>query len=308
KVLRLWLFCQNVSFMAAGVAVVAILAYPDGAMAYNHTPFICLVVLINVCGALGSLSTLAGTILIEREWAVVISEGEHPSFLAKMNSILRRIDLSCKLLAPVVTGFIISFVSLVASAVTLALWNILSVILQYWLLMSVYNGIPVLSRRGRFADESERVGFVSLESYSGWMNGLVDHPYVSAWRLYLKQDVVIPGVALALLYFTVLSFGTLMTATLEWEGVPTFVIGLGRGLSAVIGIGATFSYPVLESRISSLRAGLWSIWSQWSCLLLCMGSIWVKERVSSAYMLMGGVAASRLGLWMFDLAVIQQMQ
>lgn len=28
----------------------------------------------------------------------------------------------------------------------------------------------------------------------------------------------------------------------------------------------------------------------------------------SAYMLMGGVATSRLGLWMFDLAVIQQMQ
>ena len=47
---------------------------------------------------------------------------------------------------------------------------------------------------------------------------------------------------------------------------------------------------------------------QWSFLLICVGSIWVKNRIASSYMLMVGVAASRFGLWMFDLAVIQQMQ
>lgn len=41
---------------------------------------------------------------------------------------------------------------------------------------------------------------------------------------------------------------------------------------------------------------------------MCIGSIFVKNNLISAYMLMGGVAASRLGLWMFDLSVIQQMQ
>jgi len=53
-----------------------------------------------------------------------------------------------------------------------------------------------------------------------------------------------------------------MTATLEWKGIPTYVIGLGRGISAVIGIAATVAYPVLQSRISTIRTGLWSIWSQ----------------------------------------------
>ena len=42
--------------------------------------------------------------------------------------------------------------------------------------------------------------------------------------------------------------------------------------------------------------------------MVCVGSIWVKRDNVASYMLMGGVAASRLGLWMFDLAVIQQMQ
>ncbi|KAL0310040.1 UNVERIFIED_CONTAM: Solute carrier family 40 member 2 [Sesamum radiatum] len=133
-------------------------------------------------------------------------------------------------------------------------------------------------------------------------------PYITAWRLYIEQDVVLPGLALALLYFTVLSFGTLMTAALEWQGIPAYVIGIARGIAATVGIAATFLYPVLQSHISTLRTGLWSIWSQWTCLLLCVGSIFVKDKLTSAYMLMFGVASSRLGLWMFDLSVIQQMQ
>ncbi|KAJ4847858.1 hypothetical protein Tsubulata_000206 [Turnera subulata] len=133
-------------------------------------------------------------------------------------------------------------------------------------------------------------------------------PFLGAWIVYLRQHVLLPGVALALLYFTVLSFGTLMTATLEWQGMPAFVIGIARGISAMVGIGATFVYPVLQSRISTLRTGLWSIWCQWTFLLVCVASIWVQNRLVSAYMLTFGVATSRLGLWMFDLSVIQQMQ
>lgn len=53
-----------------------------------------------------------------------------------------------------------------------------------------------------------------------------------------------------------------MTATLEWEGLPAYVIGIARGISATIGIAATFLYPILQSQISTLRTGLWSIWSQ----------------------------------------------
>ncbi|WP_164068981.1 hypothetical protein, partial [Serratia marcescens] len=46
-------------------------------------------------------------------------------------------------------------------------------------------------------------------------------------------------------YFSVLSFGTLMTATLDWEGIPAYVISLARGFSAIVGIGATLLYPVM---------------------------------------------------------------
>ncbi|KAK6118226.1 hypothetical protein DH2020_048012 [Rehmannia glutinosa] len=263
QVLRLWLLSQNLSFMVAGGAVIAILIYED-LMSANNVAFVSLAILINISGAVGVLSTLAGTILIEREWVVVISEGQSPGVLTKMNSIIRRIDLSCKLFAPVVTGFIISFVSLTASALALALWNVLSVCVQYWLLMSVYNGIPQLKEisqrrasRSPVREVNERLIFRDTNESEQSSDGttlieqFLNLPYISAWRLYIKQDVVLPGLALALLYFTVLSFGTLMTAALEWQGIPAYVIGIARGIGATVGIAATFLYPVLQSRISS---------------------------------------------------------
>lgn len=146
-----------------------------------------------------------------------------------MNSIIRRIDLTCKLFAPVVTGFIISFVSLTASAIALAIWNIASVFLIYFLLMSVYKGIPRLrdasQRRvsrssGRGVDESTSTTHHEQESLiladannpeqpeSSSKGTIIEQflslPYISAWRVYIHQDIVLPGLALALLYFTVL--------------------------------------------------------------------------------------------------------
>lgn len=57
-----------------------------------------------------------------------------------------------------------------------------------------------------------------------------------------------------------------MTAALEWKGIPAFVIGVARGVSAIVGIAATLVYPIVHSRISTLRTGLWSIWTQVSYL------------------------------------------
>ncbi|KAF3448022.1 hypothetical protein FNV43_RR08730 [Rhamnella rubrinervis] len=333
KVLQLWLATQNLSFIIAGGTVIALLVFPELKLT-NFTAFILLVILTNFSGAVGVLSTLAGTILIEREWVVVISQGHSPEVLTKINSVIRRIDLTCKLGAPVVTGFIISFISLKASALALALWTTLSVWVEYWLFISVYNGVPALeesSQRKNSRPSQSNIKVITTSSSQeidklvsldeGISESAVESsrmtkicksvskiPYIAAWKVYLQQEVLLPGVALSLLYFTVLSFGSLMTATLEWEGIPAFVIGIARGVSAIIGIAATLVYPILQSRISTLRTGLWSVWSQWICLLVCVGSMWVQNILLSAYMLMGGVAASRLGLWMFDLSVIQQMQ
>ncbi|PAN23710.1 hypothetical protein PAHAL_4G111500 [Panicum hallii] len=318
QVLGIWLLVQSLSFIVAGASVTALLVYDD-LKATSFPVFMAVVVVTNVSGALAALSTLAGTILIEREWVVVISCGHPPAVLTGINSVVRRIDLSCKLLAPVFSGLVFSFVSAQASAAALALWNVASVGLEYWLFVSVYNGVPALAAengRLRAADvllpSEEEIAAPPAERAANWRTRLTERlsiiPCWESWVVYVRQDVALPGVALAFLYFTVLSFGTLMTATLDWKGIPAYVISLARGFSAVVGIGATLLYPVVHSRVSTLRTGLWSIWMQWCCLLVCVASIWASSSVASAWMLMTGVAASRLGLWMFDLAVMQLMQ
>lgn len=67
QVLQLWLVTQNLSFVIAGATVVVLLVYSSLKFT-NFSAFILLVLIINICGGIGVLSTLAGTILIEREW------------------------------------------------------------------------------------------------------------------------------------------------------------------------------------------------------------------------------------------------
>lgn len=67
QVLQLWLVTQNLSFIVAGGTVVALLVFSTLKME-NFSAFVLLVILTNISGAVGVLSTLAGTILIEREW------------------------------------------------------------------------------------------------------------------------------------------------------------------------------------------------------------------------------------------------
>lgn len=67
KVLRLWLLCQNLSYIIAGGAVIKLLLDYD-LKPRNIPVFATLVALTNVAGAIGVLSTLGGTILIERDW------------------------------------------------------------------------------------------------------------------------------------------------------------------------------------------------------------------------------------------------
>lgn len=133
-----------------------------------------------------------------------------------MNSVIRRIDLTCKLLAPVVAGFIISFVSLKASAMVLALWTTITVWVEYWLFMSVYKGIPALEESSKRKisrihantnEPHETENLLSHEessSESKIIEWISKAPFISAWTVYLHQETVLPGTALALLYFTVL--------------------------------------------------------------------------------------------------------
>ncbi|KAL3693438.1 hypothetical protein R1sor_007089 [Riccia sorocarpa] len=330
KVVQISLGLQNGSVIIAGLALGFLLAHRTSLPGGLKT-LAALSVLVNVCGAISALAGLATDIVVERDWVVVISQQQSPGLLTQLNSVMRRIDLSCKLVAPVFIGFLMSSVSSVACALSIALWNLLSVGVEYKLLHSLYWSIPALQQGGPSRDlslDSAALELVDLnlqnsfdediplvdgeKNHSNSRGGIASRclhlPYFQGWTDYFQQEVMLAGVALALLYFTVLSFGSLMTATLNWRGVPAYVLGLARGVAAIVGILATIVYPILQPMLHTVRTGLWSICIQWSLLSIAATSTFIRSGSAASVMLIVGVAASRFGLWMFDLSVTQLMQ
>ena len=128
--------------------------------------------------------------------------------------------------------------------------------------------------------------------------------------LYVGHEVFWASISYALLWFTVLTNGGLMTAYLEWRGVPSSIVGLSRGAGAVFGLAGTFVFPFIQRLTSSVEsAALYSIWLFWILLLPAMVSFYMAgETLVSDYVLMASCVVSRVGLWSFDLAQTQIMQ
>ena len=66
-----------------------------------------------------------------------------------MNAMIRRIDLSVNILAPIIVGLIMNFASMTVAALFITGWNICSMIVEYFLLLKVYKAVPALSRKTR---------------------------------------------------------------------------------------------------------------------------------------------------------------
>ena len=65
--------------------------------------------------------------------------------LATMNAVFRTIDLTALVISPSVAGFIFDFASDEAAAAVIGIWNLISVFIEYYLLILIYQEFPDLS-------------------------------------------------------------------------------------------------------------------------------------------------------------------
>mmetsp|Transcript_15838 Transcript_15838/g.45450 ORF Transcript_15838/g.45450 Transcript_15838/m.45450 type:complete len:371 (+) Transcript_15838:894-2006(+) len=127
-------------------------------------------------------------------------------------------------------------------------------------------------------------------------------------RVYLKQPIASGGIALALLYLNILTFGAIMTAYLVWRGMRLQTIGVWRGISSAVGLMGTFVFHYSASHLTLEQTGMWSILFQFSALSISYASLFIGSYDTSLSMLIGGVCTSRVGLWVFDITITQLMQ
>ncbi|KAE8145485.1 Ferroporti-1 [Aspergillus avenaceus] len=242
---------------------------------------------------LEKLASAANTVAVERDWAIVVSDAlQIPR--QDLNASMRRIDLFCKLIAPVVISLVDSFSTKVAIWTVLGV-NTASMIIEYVAIAQVYERIPQLKRP---EEQSSSLNPASHTPVQYLKNA------IAPWREYISSRVFPASLALSLLYLTVLSFGSTMVTYLLHTGFHPLQISSMRIGAVIAELSGTWAAPVLMNRIGPIRTGLWFL--NWQCICLAGAATAFIYSHNSQIMATGlvvGVALSRIGLWGFDLSV-----
>ena len=233
--------------------------------------------------------------------------------LQAMNSQMRRIDLFCKLVSPLVTALLDGFSSKIAIAATLGV-NAASVVLEYGLIAGTYRACPALGdakERGQISRE-RNVGSSELSKLATFMCFPRCQDWLRSLAVYCYHPAFLPSLALSLLYLTVLSFSGQMVTYLLSVGLTSTMVGLIRTVSVAVELSATWIGPRVMAKLGPTRAGMWFL--SWQAICLCSGVafFWLQwSEVLAASILVASVILSRAGLWGYDLCaqiIIQEVR
>ena len=304
SVVRLSIVGQRVAVsLSCGLlfALVAVKRLPDNVLVSYGS-----LTALSVLACIEKLSAIANTISVERDWVVVIASNDESS-LRRINSLMRRIDLFCKLVAPLFVSAIDSASSKVA-IVVIGVMTTVTVLFEYPAMGVVHSHIPRLQA----PKPQGQPDSTSSNGIRGTIKAIGRNTAV-----YIAHPAFTPSFALALLYLTVLSFGGQMIIWLASTGVPSSIIGMLRSTAAVFELSATWLGPLVMSRVGSLRAGIWFLNWQLLCVTCACIFFWLPElsevlphtdTIPVYCGAIGCIILSRLGLWGFDLSVQMILQ
>jgi iron-regulated transporter 1 len=311
--------------------------------------------LIHVGGALNMLFQGLSNIILEREWVVVLAEDDD-AWLRSITTNLKAIDLSSNVVAPFLVSVIQSVGSNCAVAWTLSILNFLMIYLQYLALLRIYQEVPALAKKDRgvqrsdhdaqvgddavYLDKTEEglerghttelhVCYKRITQKFSHFFGLIESRFSAVFRngflhaqIYARQRTFLPGLAMAILYFTVLTFHNTMLAYLLSQGLNLNYVAMAQGGSAAMGVLGTLSYKWAATRFGTVGVGIVGLWQQVACLTVAVAALyvplWRRDRhiydkdvnvvsiATAAFM--GSVGLSRLGLIAFDVAGAQLFQ
>lgn len=294
---------------------------------------------VHILGAGARILDAGFLVAVERDWIVVMSKcaefvgsddldrlEKQKEWLSETNVAMKQIDLSCKVVAPAIAGVFVAFfddgrsrdrgANLVGAALFVGILNVLALIVEYMCTAKIYHDIPslALKRVASAGNTRDKSLFGAVQSGDGIDDESLQKrtrcylQIPEGLKIYLDQEISWAGIGLSLLYLNVLTFGGIMTAYLVWRGMRLDSIGFWRGISSAAGLAGTFVYHFMARRMSLIQTGMWSVVFQFLCLSLSYASLFMDDFSTSLAMLIAGVCASRVGLWVFDISVTQLMQ
>jgi len=217
-----------------------------------------------IFASIARLASSGVNIIIQKDWIVVIAEDDTDR-LAKMNSILRTIELTTYMLAPAAAGLLFTHLGFVVTGIVIAAWNLVSVSLEYLLLLLIYRKYPKLASF-KVSEDTD----TASEASEGGKQGNPMKEALDGWRIYMNHPVRNAGLGLAFLFLTVLGFDNITYGFCLLQGVPHAALGVLVGVSALVGVLGSLSYPPIRSRVGLERTGLMGMALLISCSSLAV--------------------------------------
>ncbi|WOK96075.1 solute carrier family 40 member 2, chloroplastic-like [Canna indica] len=256
------------------------------------------------------LASLALGVSMERDWIVMLSGINRPIALAQANAMFSRVDLLCEVAGASLFGFLLSKhgpATCIKLACALSICTLPLMIILGHLINGLSSGVldrsfpqtwdkPLTSSSPFNMKKIVEIGLNAIRH--GWME-------------YKQQPVLPASVAYVLLCFNIaLAPGAMMTAFLMHHGIAPSAIGAFGGLSAFMGVAATFLSANLVRKLGILKAGAAGLILQSLFLTLALAVYWSGSisMPGPLFLFLSLIVLSRLGHMSYSIASIQILQ
>merc|ERR1711962_291259 len=338
---KTFLLIQNLCVSVCALLLAGFIGYRDRIdPQYLEAAIVGVSVASIILASMARLASSGVNIIIQKDWIVVIAENDTDR-LAKMNSILRTIELTTYMLAPAAAGQLFTYLGFVLTGVFIAAWNVVSVCLEYLLLVMIYRKYPKLTAFKTTDDDTDSDSPAEDDQEKNPVKEAV-----AGWKTYMNHPVRNAGLGLAFLFLTVLGFDNITYGYCLLQGVPHAALGVLVAVSALVGVLSSLAYPAIRKRVGLERTGLMGMFLLISCSSLAVVSAFLPgspmdlqwfvvtdtqnntnsstaipdiegdaltfdtywQSFGSVSIFLTGIILARFGLWLVDLTVNQILQ
>ncbi|KAI1137979.1 Ferroporti-1 [Hypoxylon sp. FL0543] len=191
-------------------------------------------------GIVERLSSSGNLISMERDWVVTVAApAGHPYDLTHLNAVMRRIDLVCKLISPILISIVISALgSIRLGVVFTGLTSLVCIPIEVFSAKRVWNSSSLL-QAPRAVPPPQRPS--PAETSRSWVART--RQYFHGFEMYFSTTVWIPSVALALLHFNMLTWRATFITYLINVGYSLNTITIARAIGSLFEITSTVITP-----------------------------------------------------------------
>ena len=218
-------------------------------------------------------SRMTNILSMERDWVPTIAdptlEAGDRYDLTHLNTVMRRIDQLCKLLAPLSISAFVSAVPSVKIAVAgVAIISMISWAPECLLIQRVWRENARIKAPKQIKESKEEgMGVDNIERSSHWLTGclartwletrLSVHAHFDGLHYYFTSPILIPSFCVAILHGSVLTYSATLITYLLNAGFSLPLVTVAKAIGSVFEIGSTFVFPWMVAKFGGSGVSLY---------------------------------------------------